>query len=360
MFNGYFSTCSCISLDSPAQLLLALSSDDLKNVEYIIATSNPDLDVTQAVIHQIESKMETCPLILIDNLTMALQSSLVPPLIAAGLEYIVDYDDLEPYKGLILPDLPIVIDYCQVDNISYLTPTERLKIYKKISSDVDMANFINIYAHSNDIPDAYKFDQRQDGMKILSQPESQNCKVVDTNSFYMVKTAREAMYERFIQRRFYRDDQNNPIRNYAFFIGTDGSGNPGSQYIDEETSLYDDFVIADFADTYNQLPLKTKSMYEFAVNCSDDIEMFFFHDSDAIAHPEIEKLLNKNITEENSLEIFREQLRRPFEQDEFIGMWHEAFQTEEPELVCLRRTGINRTAMIWVGLSLLNSFNLKL
>ena len=339
-----------ISLDRPEKLLSALSFDDLEHVDYVIATSNPDLVVTEGTINKIESKMKTCQLIQIDNVTIAVLSKLVTPLIEAGRQYIVDYDDLAPYKRLNLPGLPIAAENCLIDNANYLTPTDRLKIYKKVDTDVRMSNFINIHTHSNDLPDPYKFYLQQDEMNIVSKPKFRDCKTVDDNSFYMVKTARESAYERFIQRRFYRDAENKPVRNYAFFIGTDGSGKSGSQLINEEISLYDDFVIAEFVDTYNQLPSKTKSMYAFAVNCPEDIEMFFFHDSDAIAHPRIEELLNDNITEQNSLQSFREQLRRPFEQDEFVGMWHKAFQTEEPELVCLRRTGINRTAMIWVGL----------
>merc|ERR1712106_1270844 len=109
-----------------------------------------------------------------------------------------------------------------------------------------------------------------------------------------------------------------------------------------EIDEYDDDVVANFIDHYNALPLKTKSMYAFGIEYCSSIEKFFFHDSDAIAHPLIEQLLDQSITRENSLDSFTEQLRRPFEHDEFIGMWHEPFQYDEPELVCLRRTGVNR------------------
>ena len=65
-------------------------------------------------------------------------------------------------------------------------------------------------------------------------------------------------------------------------LGTDPSGDPiGAQKgLQEEIDTYKDIIIADFVDTYNNLPLKTKSIYQFARwHCSKMLQYFFFHDS---------------------------------------------------------------------------------
>lgn len=81
--------------------------------------------------------------------------------------------------------------------------------------------------------------------------------------FHPKKTARNAAFERFSIRRQFKDS-----KNYYFILGTDQNGFAFDHKsgLGLEVDLYDDIVVADFIDTYNNLPLKTRSMYEFAKN----------------------------------------------------------------------------------------------
>ena len=67
-------------------------------------------------------------------------------------------------------------------------------------------------------------------------------------------------------RRIYRSKDNRPNQNYLFVIGTSGetSGFNSAWKLEYEIALYDDILIVDFPDVYNNLPLKTKAMLEFA------------------------------------------------------------------------------------------------
>ena len=82
-------------------------------------------------------------------------------------------------------------------------------------------------------------------------------------------------------RRIYRTADNKPNSNYLFVVGTPGetAGLTSSWKLEYEISLYDDILIVDFPDIYNNLPLKTKAMLEFAQSYCKDIEYFYFHDS---------------------------------------------------------------------------------
>ena len=84
-----------------------------------------------------------------------------------------------------------------------------------------------------------------------------------------------------LYRRIYRTPDNKPNANYLFVVGTAGgtSGFTSSWKLEYEIAVYDDILIVDFPDVYNNLPLKTKAMLEFAQSYCKDIEYFHFHDS---------------------------------------------------------------------------------
>ena len=66
------------------------------------------------------------------------------------------------------------------------------------------------------------------------------------------------------------------------------SGLSSSWKLEYEIAVYDDILIVDFPDVYNNLPLKTKAMLEFAQSYCKDIEYFYFHDSGKF-HPQSTK-----------------------------------------------------------------------
>ena len=72
------------------------------------------------------------------------------------------------------------------------------------------------------------------------------------------------------------------------FVSTANLPTPGLEY---ERVEYDDMVVADFIDTYDNLPFKTRSIYHFAEKfCSAEFKFFYFHDSDTILNENIESL----------------------------------------------------------------------
>ena len=84
-----------------------------------------------------------------------------------------------------------------------------------------------------------------------------------SNVMILIKSGRNSFSDRFQLRRIL--NSSSALSNFAFFIGT------ATQNIQHENNLlqmemkeYDDIIVADFHDTYENLPLKTKSMYKFA------------------------------------------------------------------------------------------------
>ena len=336
-------------ISKPNQLIMSLTMSDLQNIDFVVSVTDPDVFIDSETIQTISAKMLKCKSLEAKSVQV-FDANLVIEHLSVGQAYLEGYnalvEDFTNYKArlnTLLPDC----QFCAIPNFTVRSPTERLSAYKKNSTSYQMNDFINIYSHDDAIPTIYRIDEPQLQSTFNHLPRelvANSCMKVDRNSIYMIKTARNAVNERFIQRRLYMSKSN-----YAFFLGTAENGIGQNEIIEEEINSFDDIVIANFVDHYNALPYKTKSMYAFAKNyCSTMIDKYFYHDSDAIAHPLIDELLQQNITLESSREIFLEQLRRPFEKDEFVGMWHEPMQSKEPELVCLRRTGVNRTAMIWV------------
>jgi len=125
---------------------------------------------------------------------------------------------------------------------------------------------ISKYYTSTDIPSIYKQTVIQPKMGFAYLPKSvehKKCVTVKSESIFLIKTARNAAFERFSIRRQFKDS-----KNYYFILGTDQNGFAFDHKsgLGLEVNLYDDIVVADFIDTYNNLPLKTRSMYEFAKN----------------------------------------------------------------------------------------------
>ena len=84
-----------------------------------------------------------------------------------------------------------------------------------------------------------------------------------SNVMILIKSGRNSFSDRFQLRRIL--NSSSALSNFAFLIGT------ATQNIQHENNLlkmemkeYDDIIVADFHDTYENLPLKTKSMYKFA------------------------------------------------------------------------------------------------
>ena len=150
-------------------------------------------------------------------------------------------------------------------------------------------NFVNIY----------------EILKILHKElvKNKKCLAVDSPFIYFVKTARNGIGERFrIRRQFRSRKMNRPVKNYFFVLGTDSNGEAiGNQkWLQDEIDTYKDIIIGDFIDTYNNLPLKTKSIYQFARwHCSKMLQYFFFHDSDTLVNTNIEKLVFETKTLED-------------------------------------------------------------
>ena len=79
---------------------------------------------------------------------------------------------------------------------------------------------------------------------------------------------------------------------------------PGLEY---ERVEYDDMVVADFIDTYDNLPFKTRSIYYFAEKfCSAKFKFFYFHDSDTILNENIESLVHQDTSEPLTEPDFKE------------------------------------------------------
>ena len=99
-----------------------------------------------------------------------------------------------------------------------------------------------------------------------------HCREVKSPFAYFIKTARNAAEDRYrIRRQFGLKN-----KNYFFMLGTNKDGNAfetGSG-LDYERMLYDDIVVGDFIDTYDNLPYKTRSIYHFIRQyCTDELKV---------------------------------------------------------------------------------------
>ncbi|CAG5081712.1 Oidioi.mRNA.OKI2018_I69.PAR.g9944.t1.cds [Oikopleura dioica] len=218
---------------------------------------------------------------------------------------------------------------------------------------------ISLTFQSDDIPPIYKFDMKQEFNGFLKYPvefvEKYQCDQIGNKALYMLKTARNAVEERFRIRRYFR--QNGlAIKNYIFFLGTSPSGQPWEEgdFLEDEFNKFNDIVIADFPDTYNNLPLKTKSLYEFALRfCSEKISQYYFHDSDTLIHGDIEKLVRNSMREEEMDENYNRACNDLEDDDQRFGLgnlkscYHRPMTEEEPMIMCLRHTGRNHGAIYW-------------
>lgn len=84
----------------------------------------------------------------------------------------------------------------------------------------------------------------------------------------LVKSGRNGFSDRFQLRRILNSSSS--LSNFAFLVGTSTGTNKNTQRDDNllrmEMQEYNDIILADFFDTYENLPLKTKAMYKFATD----------------------------------------------------------------------------------------------
>ena len=133
-----------------------------------------------------------------------------------------------------------------------------------LPEDIKPINISLMYT-KQDLPSKFTKNQSQNQTDFLLFPhvaaiENKCMSVPDSKSVFFVKTARDVIVERFKIRRYFRSSSNLPVKNYFFVLGTDTNGSAigTSRYLRKELDEYKDIVIADFVDTYNNLPLKTK------------------------------------------------------------------------------------------------------
>ncbi|CAG5110240.1 Oidioi.mRNA.OKI2018_I69.chr2.g4659.t1.cds [Oikopleura dioica] len=174
--------------------------------------------------------------------------------------------------------------------------------------------------------------------------------------------------ERFATRRMFKSDELFKAKNYFFMLGSDSDGSAFGEdsYLREEAEKYQDIVIADFVDTYNNLPTKTQSMYDFATTyCSDSVLYFVFHDSDTIINNrELEHQIIKKVSWERLNTLSKRTITgfpflkdnsdvktdiqipflRNFSDKDGHGVVHEALGDERGQIFCLRPTGWNHNA----------------
>ena len=103
---------------------------------------------------------------------------------------------------------------------------------------------------------------------------------ISSNIMILVKSGRNSFSDRFQLRRILNSSPT--LSNFAFLIGTSTGKNKNAQrdgnLLRMEMQEYDDIIVADFFDTYENLPLKTKSMYKFAADyCIKERLFYKFH-----------------------------------------------------------------------------------
>ena len=170
-----------------------------------------------------------------------------------------------------------------VDKLEVLEPRILFSITygAKLWKNVTTTN-ITEFGIKRGVPAQYQLDIQQNETEFKYIPDDildNKCQRVNSQFAYLIKTGRNAAMERFRIRRYFRDrhgKDEKPIKNYYFMLGTDHNGEAfiNESALDYERQLYDDIIVADFEDTYNNLPTKTRSMYHFAVKyCSEDIKL---------------------------------------------------------------------------------------
>ena len=76
-----------------------------------------------------------------------------------------------------------------------------------------------------------------------------------------------------------RSDQ---LNNFFFFVGT-GRVDSFDAALADEMDKYDDVVVGNFEDTYENLPTKTKFVYKTATEqCDPEINSYYMIDSDVL------------------------------------------------------------------------------
>ena len=103
--------------------------------------------------------------------------------------------------------------------------------------------------------------------KLWTRTYDRKCTFKSSNIMILIKSGRSSFSDRFQLRRILNSSSS--LNNFAFLIGTQsGTGRKiqrENNLLQMEMAEYDDIILADFHDTYENLPLKTKSMYKFAV-----------------------------------------------------------------------------------------------
>lgn len=108
----------------------------------------------------------------------------------------------------------------------------------------------------------------------------------------MVKTSRSNVRLRRLVRLSYQLDMRRqpqqPFPLLRFLLGRSSEENPELDgKIAEEMEKYDDIIIGDFTDSYDNLPLKTLTGYTYlAEKCPSTVKWIMFHDDDALINNE--------------------------------------------------------------------------
>ena len=82
---------------------------------------------------------------------------------------------------------------------------------------------------------------------------------IKSKSIFFIKTGRRSIGERYRIRRMFWSNVHTK-KNYFFMLGTNKNGESfgNDTELRMESDLYNDIVIADFIDSYDNLPYKTK------------------------------------------------------------------------------------------------------
>ena len=111
---------------------------------------------------------------------------------------------------------------------------------------------------------------------------------MDNQILSLVKTSRSNIRLRRLVRLTYkldmRRDPTQPFPLLRFLLGK-GTDNEDSEIVDgirAEMDEYNDIIIGDFIDSYDNLPLKTLSGYTYLAKKCPDVKWVMFHDDDAL------------------------------------------------------------------------------